>query len=44
MAKGNNKKQAPERKPNAREIKRLQSKDDLETLEAKASHPVSILK
>jgi hypothetical protein len=43
MAKGGNnkKKQAPERKPSARETKRIQNKDDLETLEAKASHPVS---
>lgn len=41
MAKGNNK-QVPERKPSARETKRVQSKDDLATLETKASHPVSI--
>lgn len=30
------------KKVNPREVKRTQDKDDLETLEEKASHPVSI--
>lgn len=30
------------KKANLREVKRAQEKDDLETLEEKASHPVSL--